>query len=128
MQTNSGPVNDNNQSQTSRGLPNQATSSNNNNNKWVVNLSKTLLTPTQYSVLGKGPKVKDNLTKEERKALTELKRDPDRMVLTVDNRIALVVLHKEEYDQKADNLLDQPNYRSIYRDPTKNQGQANSNT
>ena len=41
-QTSRGQVNDNNQLQTSRGLANQATSSN-NNNKWVVNLSKTSL-------------------------------------------------------------------------------------
>ena len=38
-QTSRGQVNDSNQSQTSRGLTNQAISSN-NNNKWVVNLSK----------------------------------------------------------------------------------------
>ena len=40
------------------------------------------------------------------------------MVLTVDKGVALVVIDKEEYKQKADNLLDQPTYRSIERDPT----------
>ena len=43
-----------NQSQTSRGQSNQARISN-NNNKWVVNLPKTSLTPAQHSLLGKGP-------------------------------------------------------------------------
>ena len=41
------------QSQTSRGQSNQARISN-NNNKWVVNLSKISLTPAQLSLLGKG--------------------------------------------------------------------------
>ena len=58
----------------------------------------------------------DNLTKEERKTLIELKRDPDRMVQTVDIWVALVVIDKEDY-KKAHNLLDQSTYRSIERDP-----------
>ena len=43
---------------------------------------------------------KANLTKEERETLTELKRDPNRMVLTADKAVALVVIDKEEYKQK----------------------------
>ena len=39
--------------------------------------------------------------------LTELTRDPDRMVLTAEKGVALVVIDKEEYKQKTDNLLDQ---------------------
>ena len=39
------------------------------------------------------------------------------MVLIVDKGVALVVIDKEEYKQKADNLLDEPTYRSIDRDP-----------
>ena len=37
---------------------------------------------------------KPNLTIEERKALTELKRDKDRIVLTADKGVAMVVLDK----------------------------------
>ena len=148
--------------QTSRSQSNQAIIPN-NNNKWVVNLSKILLTPAQHSLLGKGPNfavttkappnvdyisaiqsishkiteqdvqvlksdvnslfkrvptTKPNFTKEERKALIELKRDPDRMVLTADKMVALVLIDKEDYKQKADNFLDQSTYRSIERDPT----------
>ena len=48
----------------------------------------------------------------------ELKRDPDRMVLTVDKWVALVVIDKEDYKQKAGNLLDQSTCMAIGRDPT----------
>ena len=44
------------QLQTSRSQSNQTIISN-SNNKWVVNLSKTTLTPAQYSLLGKGPQL-----------------------------------------------------------------------
>ena len=163
METSASSSNYNNQLQTSRGQYDQVISSNNNNIKWVVNLSKIPLSPPQYSVLGEGPNFavtpkappkvdyisaiksishklteqhaqelksdvnnllkrvstpKANLTKKERKALTELKRDPDRMVLTADKGVALIVIDKEEYKQKADNLLDQPTYKFIERDPT----------
>ena len=48
--------------------------------------------------------------------LGELKRDLYRMVLTTDKGIALV--DKEDYIQKVHNLLDQPAYKTIDRDPT----------
>ena len=40
------------------------------------------------------------------------------MVLTMDKGVALVVIDKEEYIQKAHSLLDQPTYNTIDRDPT----------
>ena len=40
------------------------------------------------------------------------------MVLTVDKGVALVVIDKEEYIQKAHSLLDQLAYKTIDRDPT----------
>ena len=52
------------------------------------------------SLLKKFPAPKANLTKEQRKAMGELKRDLDRMVLTADKGVALVVIDKEEYIQK----------------------------
>ena len=64
------------------------------------------------------PAPKANLTKEDRKALTQVKRDPGRMVLTADKGITLVVIEKEDYKQKAGNLLDQSTYRTIRWDPT----------
>ena len=61
---------------------------------------------------------KPNITKEERLALTELKKDPSRMVLTADKGVALVIMNKEEYTKKAEDLLKQQTNRSISSDPT----------
>ena len=54
-----------------------------------------------------------NITKEECKAIGELKRDNNRLVLTADKGVALVIMDKEDYVQKAKELLDQPTYRTI---------------
>ena len=70
------------------------------------------------SLLKRVPAPKADLTKEGRKALIELQRVPDRMVLTVGKGVALVVIDKEDYKQKEGNLLDQSSYRTIGRDPT----------
>ena len=40
------------------------------------------------------------------------------MVLTVDKGVAMVVLDKEEYIQKVENLLAQSGYKTTERDPT----------
>ena len=132
-------------------------------NKWVINLSKTEITPAQKSVVAKGPnfatspnnipnleyitaiesmcpkcKEKDaselraninallrkgkapklNLYKQERIALSQLKKDQDRVILTADKGVALVVLDKEEYVNRAWGLLSQPAYKEIPKDPT----------
>ena len=52
--------------QTIRGNRNQSQTSESNNNKWVINLSNTALTPAQESLLSKGlnytiaPKITSN--------------------------------------------------------------------
>ena len=61
---------------------------------------------------------KSNLNKAERKTLIQLKRDKDRIILTVDKGVAMVVLDREDYIEKAGNLLAQPSYRTLDRDPT----------
>ena len=61
---------------------------------------------------------KCNLTMEERKVLTELKRDKDRIVLTADKGVTMVVLDRQGYIEKAKNLLTQPAYMTFDRDPT----------
>ena len=61
---------------------------------------------------------KSNITKEEQQALKKLRKDDNRMVLTADKGVSLVVLDKEEYIQKAQQLLQQPNYKPITSDPT----------
>ena len=59
-----------------------------------------------------------NMTKEERKAITELKKDSTRMILTADKGVSLVVMDTKEYKKKADELLQHPTYKSIPTDPT----------
>ena len=49
------------------------------------------------SLLRRTQTPRSSLSKEERKALTELKKNKDRMVLTMDKGVAMVVLDKEEY-------------------------------
>ena len=69
------------------------------------------------TILKKARTPKQNITKEECKAIGELKRDNSRLVLTADKGVTLVVMDKEDYVQKAKELLDQPTYRTITNDP-----------
>ena len=69
-------------------------------------------------ILKKARTARQNITKKEYKAIGELKRDNNRLVLTADKGVALLVMDKEEYVQKAKELLDQPTYRTITNDPT----------
>ena len=59
-----------------------------------------------------------NLTTGERRAISELKRDESRMILTADKGVALVVLNTEDYIKKAEDLLNQNTYRVLTADPT----------
>ena len=61
---------------------------------------------------------KPNLKKEETKALVALRRDKDRIILIADKGVAMLLLDKKYYIDKASNLLVQPTYRTIERDPT----------
>ena len=71
------------------------------------------------SLLRRAKVPKSNLSKEESVAgLAQLKNDKDRVVLTADNGVAMVVMDKEDYIQKAESLLTQPAYKTIDRDPT----------
>ena len=62
---------------------------------------------------------KPNLTKGKIKALAQLRKDKDKLVLTADKGVAMVVIDKEDYIQKAETVFAQPAYRTIDRDPTK---------
>ena len=70
------------------------------------------------ALLRKSKAPKSNITKEERIGLAGLKKDKDRVILTADKGVAMVVMDKEEYVSKAQELLTQPAYRSIPSDPT----------
>ena len=61
---------------------------------------------------------KPNLTKAQNIALRELKRDRDCIVLTADKRVAMVVMDKQDYINKANQLLNQNTYKVISKDPT----------
>ena len=56
---------------------------------------------------------RSNLTRGERRAIAELKKDKSRMILTADKGEALVVLNTEDYLKKAEDLLNQNTYRAL---------------
>ena len=49
--------------------------------------------------------------------MAQLKKDKHKLVLTADKGVALAVMDKEDYIRKAEELLEQPAYRTIDRDP-----------
>ena len=61
---------------------------------------------------------KPNLTKAQNSALRELKRDRDRIVLTADMGVAMVIMYRQDYINKANHLLNQSTYKVITKDPT----------
>ena len=70
------------------------------------------------SLLRKEKAPKPNLNKQERIALAQLKKDQDRVILTADKGVVLVVLDKDDYISRARDLLSQPAYKDIPKDPT----------
>ena len=72
-----------------------------------------------YRALRHSHPPKPNLRKEEMKALKQIKTDKDHMALTADKEVAMVVMDRQEYIQKARALLEDTNtYRPIPSDPT----------
>ena len=53
------------------------------------------------SLLRKAQAPKPNLTKQERVGLAQLKKDKERVILTADKGVAMEVMDKEEYVNKA---------------------------
>ena len=70
------------------------------------------------ALLRKAKIPKPNLTREERIGVTQIKKDKDRVVLTADKGVALVVMDKQDYINKAEALLATLAYKTISRDPT----------
>ena len=62
--------------------------------------------------------IKPNIHKEEYQALKQLKKDNTRMVLTADKGVSMVVMDRQEYTQKSEELSHQPNYKILQADPT----------
>ena len=70
------------------------------------------------TILKKIQPPKSNITREERKALADLRKDKSRIILTADKGVSMVVMDREEYIRKAHVLMDQPAYKLISNDPT----------
>ena len=86
------------------------------------------LGPILTRVLRSSQPPKPNLTKAQNIALRELKRDRDRIVLTADKGVAMVVMDKPDYINKANQLLNQNTYKGISKDPTNTIKKKNSLT
>ena len=70
------------------------------------------------SLLRKAKVLKVNLTKQDWIGLSQLKKDKERVILTADKGVAMVIMDREDYNNKAQELLNSPAYRSLPRDPT----------
>ena len=73
------------------------------------------------AILKKKTNYKPNITKEEHWAIKELRRDNTRMVLTADKGVSMVVMDKEDYNTKSEELLQPPTYQILNTDPTNRQ-------
>ena len=60
-----------------------------------------------------------NLTPAQHRALTQLKQDNNRVVLTADKGVAMVIMDQQDYNTKAQALLQDTNtYKVLPKDPT----------
>ena len=59
-----------------------------------------------------------NIQKKEEKAIQELRKDQSKIVLTADKGVAMVVLEKDDYTRKSEDLLKKNTYRELAADPT----------
>ena len=59
---------------------------------------------------------KSNLSKVDAQAMRQLKEDKDRLVLPADKGGPMVVMDRQDYISKSNDLLAQPAYRPIPRD------------
>ncbi len=63
----------------------------------------------------------DDLSKQQRKALSELKNMSDVAILPADKGRATVITNKDEYRSKLTQLIQSGTYRLVKKDPTKTQ-------
>ena len=60
-----------------------------------------------------------NITTQEVQVLVELKKDQSRVILTADKGVAIVIMDKEDYQEKAKALLEnQETYKALKSDRT----------
>ena len=99
-------------------------------NKWVINLSIIPQIEAQESLLAHEPNFavtprcqphpEYSIGKAMYMAMKQHKRDKSRIILTVDNGVAMVVMGKQDYMDEAKNLLEQSTYIPLQVDPTNN--------
>ena len=70
------------------------------------------------NILKKAHPPKPNITKEEWKAIERLRKDDNCIVLMADKGVALVIMKREDYDKKVEDLLNTTTYTTINSDPT----------
>ena len=77
------------------------------------------LRATMRGALRNSQEPTSNITKQEIQAPVELKKDQERVILTADKGVAIVIMDKKEYQDKAKVLLeDQGTYQVLKTDPT----------
>ena len=59
-----------------------------------------------------------NIDIKKRRALKELRKDTSIVILQADKGNAIVIMDREQYERKMDELLSDPSYRKISGDPT----------
>ena len=69
-------------------------------------------------VLKKVHPPRPNISRDERKAIEQLRKDKTRVILMVDKGVSMVVMDRDDYNSKAEELLHQQTYRPIPSDPT----------
>ena len=80
---------------------------------------KHLIRAEVSSILRRAKPPPKNISNDVFKALLTLKKDPDRLVLSADKGNCVVVMDKQQYDEKASSLLSDRNTYSILKsDPT----------
>ena len=78
-----------------------------------------LLRSEMAGILRSAKAPKSNITKEERQAISELKKEDSIIILPADKGKATVVMQSEEYEQKlTDMLSDEKTYNELHFDPT----------
>ena len=65
------------------------------------------------SIIKKIPPPKPNISKEEHQAIQHLKKSTTRMIPTADKWVCLVVMDKEDYIEKSEELLLKPTYKIL---------------
>ena len=61
---------------------------------------------------------KPNIAKEEARVIQELKKDKENLILTADKGVCMVVMDKEDYIKKSEDLLHQTAHKELTADPT----------